>query len=102
MDTDVSWTPPTATPEAGQGPWVDCGDYGRWWVVAPELSAAIAVIEATDSHAFPIYYGWRAIAERVSIRWVDVEDYDEENEIVECTGDEDGAAEAWRIVLEDR
>jgi hypothetical protein len=96
----VTWTPPTPTPEPGQGPWCD-PNLGRWWVVCDEPEEAVRVVNATDADTFPCYFAWRAIIEPVAIRWVTPEEWDEETEIVEAKyHDEETTAKAWRITFE--
>lgn len=91
------WSPPTATPEAGQGPWCD-PNFNSWWCVAPSPADALAFIQGVDADVFPIYFGWHAEVKRVHIRWVKPEDWDEETEIEECAySTDEGAVEAWRV-----
>lgn len=94
----MTWAPPTPTPEAGQGPWCDL-TCDRWWVVAGRADQAVAEVHGCS--AFPDFFGWRAIVEKVCIRWVDADQWDEEHEIAECAYTTDpGAVEAWRITVE--
>lgn len=93
------WTPPTPTPEAGQGPWCDDG-FGMWWVVADDVWEAVKVVQQHGDGAFPEYFGWHARIERVTIRWVSPERWSEELEIEETAyGDDVGTAEAWKITI---
>lgn len=92
----TDWTPPTQCPEAGQGPWCDVGGQ-CWWVVAERAGDALNIIESLSTETFPIYFGWHAVAERVCIRWVEPEEWNEEHEIEECKSDYPWHAEAWRV-----
>lgn len=93
----MTWAPPTATPEAGQGPWCDMGS-SLWWVVADRADQAVAEVHGCSG--FPDYFGWRAIIEKVYIRWVAADKWDEEHEIEECrSSDDPGAVEAWQITV---
>lgn len=99
-DFSTEWVPPTQSPQPGQGPWCDL-NFDSWWVVADSPSEALAAIEAVDAEVFPIYFGWRAIVERVCIRWATAEEWDDETEIMECRySTDEGAVEAWRIRVE--
>lgn len=103
--TGPCWTPPTPTPEAGQGPWCDVGDMRTWWVVTEDPddpAAAFAAIRSADAEVFPCYFAWQATIEPVALRWVAPEDRNEETEVVEAPHhDEDTTAKAWRITVED-
>jgi hypothetical protein len=81
------------------GPWCseDDGD-PRWWVIAEDPPAALAAVP--EPNAFPIYFGWRAIVERVCIRWAGPEG--EPGAINVAEFDDDDTAEVWQITLEGR
>lgn len=96
----MTWTPPTPTPQAGQGPWCN-PDLSRWWVVADDVVDAVRVIDEVDAETFPCYFAWRAIIEPVAIRWATAEEWDEETEIMEAKyHDEETTSKAWRITFE--
>jgi hypothetical protein len=98
--TKSIWTPPTPTPEAGQGPWCN-EELTRWWVVCEHPDEAVAAVRSLDAEVFPIYFGWTITVERKCFRWVDPADWNEENEIVECMSSDEGAVEGWRVTVDD-
>jgi hypothetical protein len=104
MGREVTWTPPTPVPAAGQGPWCD-PNLSRWWVVTDDPDdpvEAVRVINGTDADTFPCYFAWRAVIEPVAIHWVSPDEWDDEHEIVEAEHhDEETTAKAWRITFED-
>jgi hypothetical protein len=92
-------TPPTREPQAGQGPWID-ENTGRWWVVADDAAAAMRVFVSCDADTG--YFGVEFRLQRVNIRWVPIDDFDDENEIEETRySDDPGAVEAWRLTVVD-
>lgn len=99
----MTWTPPTPTPQAGQGPWCN-PNLDQWWVVTEDPDdpvAAVRVVNEVDADTFPCYYRWRAIIEPVTIRWATPDEWDDETEIVEVDfHDEQTTVKAWRITFE--
>lgn len=94
--------PPTAKPEAGQGPWCD-DNLGRWWIVADRPQDALALIDSLTDDAFPCYFGWKVTVEPCLIQWHHA--YDGDEDCIEEVGvyrDEDTIAEAWRVTIEGR